>query len=340
MSLTHSALALATVAIGGAMLTRGILRFRRHMDLRGKVAIVTGGSRGIGLAIARELVERGAKVTICARDELEMRDALEDLEARGGDVLAVTCDVTQADEISNVVDRTRERFGPVDVLVNNAGIIVVGPASAMTIADYRDTMDVNFEAPLLFMLDVIPEMRQRRQGRIVNIASFGGKVPAPHLATYCASKFALVGLSETLRTELAEENVFVTTVCPGLVRSGSSGHAKFKGQHRAEHAWFEAAANSPAMTIAPDRLARQVVDALVVGQAELITPISAAIEAKLHGLLPGVAAEVITFFNRFLPAPTPPTPMRPGVDLGHVPSELLQKRQERAERDFNESDDE
>ena len=333
------AIGLAAVAGAGYYATHRLIGYRRRIDLHRKVAIITGGSRGIGLAIARELVARGTRVTICARDEREMRAAQDDLEARGGDVLAVTCDITQQDEIDNVIQRTRERFGPIDVLVNNAGIISVGPASAMTISDYRDAMDVNFEAPLLFILGVLPEMRDRRQGRIVNVASFGGKVPTPHLAPYCASKFALVGLSETLRTELTADNVFVTTVCPGLVRSGSSVHAKFKGRATAEHAWFSAGGNAPIVAISPDTLARKIVDALVIGQAELITPLIALAETKIQGLLPNLSTEIISFLNRFLPTGIGPTRARLGKDLGPTPTDFLQRRQQAAEQRYNESDD-
>ena len=289
----------ATVGVGAAALAAAIVRQKRYFDLTAKVAIVTGGSRGIGLAIARELVARGAKVTLCARGEDDLRHAQEDLQGRGGDVLTVVCDVTQADEIQNVVQQTRERFGRIDVLVNNAALIAVGPHTNMTLADYRDAMDVVYEGPLLFMLDVLPEMRQRGSGRVVNVASFGGKMPSPHLAPYCAAKHALIGLSETLRTELVDDGVYVTTVCPGMVRSGSAlRSAKFKGQHAKERAWFTSGDVTPVLSIEPTRLAKRIVDAMVHGDAELITPFNAALTSSLHGAFPGISTEVATLLNR------------------------------------------
>lgn len=336
-----SALCVATLATGlagaGAFLaTRAIVRSRRHFNLEGRVAIVTGGSRGIGLALAHELTRRGAKIVICARKEEELRAAQDELEQAGADMLSVICDVTQQDEIANVVRQTRDRFGRIDVLVNNAGTISVGPVSHMKLADYRDAMDTNFEGPLLFMLDVIPEMRKRGSGRIVNIASFGGKMPAPHMAPYSASKFALVGLSETLRTELADDGVYLTTVCPGLVSSGSTINAKFKGQKAKERAWFETGDNAPGITITPQQLARQVVNALQNGDAELVTPLPAKLAAVAHGLSGGISAEVIVLMNRLLPKRS----TAPSADFASYGRNINEKvdphtarRQRRAEED-------
>jgi short-subunit dehydrogenase len=293
--------AAAGAGIAGYLLTRAFVRQRRWFDLRGKVAIVTGGSRGIGLEIARELARRGARLAICARNERELREAQEELEREGAEVLAMTCDITQQDEISDFVFQTRQRFGPIDVLVNNAGIITVGPVSHMTLADYRDSMDINFEAPLLFLLEIMPEMRGRRSGRIVNITSFGGKVAVPHLAPYCASKFALVGLSETLRMELADDGIFVTTVCPGLTRSGSAGHANFKGQQEKEFAWFNGGATLPVLSISAQRLASRVVDALQAGDAEVITPIVAKMQVLMNGVCPRTTSLLGRIVNALLP---------------------------------------
>jgi short-subunit dehydrogenase len=295
---------LVGAGVAAYLTARTMIRRRRYLDLNGTVAIVTGGSRGIGLEIARELARRGARITICARNERELRAAQEELEQIGAQVLAITCDVTQQDEIANVVHQTRQHFGPIDVLINNAGIISVGPVSHMSLADYRDAMDINFEAPLLFMLEVMPEMRERGSGRIVNITSFGGKVATPHLAPYCASKFALVGLSETLRMELADDGVFVTTVCPGLTRSGSSVHALFKGQQAKEHAWFKAGANAPLITISSARLARKVVDALQHGDAEVIAPLIAKLQVMMNGVCPNTVSTLGTLANALLPGRT------------------------------------
>lgn len=280
---------------------RALLRQYRKFDLRGKIAVVAGGSTGIGFAIACELASRGSHVAICARHERELRRAQEKLEAFGVPVLAATCDITDAGQVAEFLQQVRVQLGAIDVLVNNAGTIVVGPVSHMLERDYRDVMETNFFGPLHTLLAVMPEMRERGSGRIVNITSFGGRVPTPHFATYAASKFAFVGLSETLRTELLDDGVYVTTVCPGLVRSGSTPHAQFKGQHEKEKAVFETMANMPVLTISPERLARKIIDAMVHGEPELITPWVAAVQAKLHGLAPGWTAEFISMLNLLLP---------------------------------------
>ncbi|MEJ7710408.1 MAG: SDR family oxidoreductase [Pyrinomonadaceae bacterium] len=137
-----------------------------------------------------------------------------------------------------MVQRVTETLGGIDVLINNAGLIQVGPLEVMTLEDYEEAMRTHFWAPLYTILAVLPQMRRRQEGRIVNISSIGGKIAVPHLVPYSASKFALVGLSTGLRTELAKDKIVVTTVSPGLIRTGSPRNATFKGKHREEYAWF------------------------------------------------------------------------------------------------------
>jgi NAD(P)-dependent dehydrogenase (short-subunit alcohol dehydrogenase family) len=318
----QAALALGAVGVATYFIGRALVRQSRYFDLRGRVAIVTGGSRGLGLALARELVSRGALVAICARDERELRAAIEDLTGRevreGGDdagvdepqdlspVFAGTCDVADPEQVARFVLQVREHFGrPVDVLVNNAGIVQVGPASHMKLRDYRDAMNVNYFGAVHFVTNLMPQMRQRRRGRIVNITSFGGKIPPPHLLPYAASKYAMVGFSETLRAELLEDGVYVTTVCPGLMRTGSPLNALFKGQQEKEFKWFATGDNLPIVSISPARMARQVIDAMQHGQAELISPAVARWQTKLFALMPGFATDVAGMINRLLPGRAP-----------------------------------
>src|SRR5262249_49606137 len=162
--------------------------------------------------------------------------AKEKLNEHAPFVTTYECDLENPDEIENFFERIRREIGSVDVLINNAGIIEVGPLDTMDLADYANAMQVHFWAPLLCIEHVLPDMRRRGEGRIVNISSIGGEIGVPHLAPYCASKFALNGLSQSLRAELAGEGIYVTTVCPGLMRTGSPRNALFKGKHRAEYA--------------------------------------------------------------------------------------------------------
>lgn len=291
------------VAAGGAALLALRARKGRHYSLENRVALITGGSRGLGLVIARELADRGAAIAICARDGNELRRAETDLERRGADVLSVVCDVTDREQVKSMIDRVHERFGRVDVLVNNAGVIQVGPMEHMTLDDYEHAMQVHFWGPLYTSLAVLPEMKKRKDGRIVNISSIGGKLSVPHLLPYSASKFALTGLSEGLHAELAKDGIVVTTVCPGLMRTGSPRNAEFKGQNTAEYTWFAISDSLPITSIAAERAARQIADAIERGEAELILSPQARIAAQFHGLFPGATAEFLGLVTRLLPAP-------------------------------------
>jgi short-subunit dehydrogenase len=217
--------------------------------------------------------------------------------------MAVRCDVTNNAEVKELMTIVEDRFGSIDVLVNNAGVIQVGPIRVMTRGDYEEAMKIHFWGPLNTILNVLPSMRRRKQGRIVNISSIGGKISVPHLVPYSASKFALVGLSEGLRAELLNEGMYVTTVCPGLMRTGSPRNADFKGQHRAEYAWFSIADSLPLVSIEAERAARQIIDACRKGQAELVISLQAKLAVVFHGLFPGLTSDLLSVVDRLLPAP-------------------------------------
>src|SRR4051812_27567126 len=167
-------------------------------NLRGKVALVTGGSRGLGLAIARVLKRRGCDVAVCARDPRELMRVVDELG-----VLAIPCDVSVPSQVEEAIRVVGDHLGPIDILINNAGVIQVGPIETMTLEDFQESLAINFYGALHTTLAVLPQMRARHRGRIVNVTSIGGKVAVPHLIPYDCAKFALVGLSEGLRAELA-----------------------------------------------------------------------------------------------------------------------------------------
>lgn len=290
---------------GGAIAAAAtIARFaRRTFDLRGKVVFITGGSRGLGLLLAREVARRGARVAICGRDQDTLVRAADDLRRRGAGVMALACDVTLQDEVRRTIGQILREWRRIDVLINNAGIIQSGPMEVMTLDDYRQAMETHFWGPLYAILEVLPAMRRRGGGRIVNISSIGGKISVPHLLPYSASKFALVGLSEGLRAELAKDGIVVTTVCPGLMRTGSPRNALFKGKHRAEYAWFTISDSLPGASMSADRAARQIVRAFCRGDAEVILSLPAIAAQKAHGLAPGLVSTAMGWVNRLLPAP-------------------------------------
>jgi NAD(P)-dependent dehydrogenase (short-subunit alcohol dehydrogenase family) len=269
---------------------------------KGKIVLITGGSRGLGLELARLWARCGARVGICARTADDLHSAIEELQHISDDVFAQPCDVTLKSQVQEFVESARSRWGTIHAIVNNAGIIQAGPVECMTIDDYRQAMDTHFWGPLHMIEAALPDLKQN-QGHIVNIASIGGKISVPHMLPYCASKFALVGLSEGLRAEFSLAGVKVTTVCPGLMRTGSPRNAWFKGKHRAEYAWFNISDSLPLLSINSERAAQKIIHAAARGQAYVSLSVPAKIGIRLHGLFPGITARVLSFINRFLPAP-------------------------------------
>ena len=150
----------------------------REESLAGEVALITGGSRGLGLKLAERLLDEGCRVAICARDETELEEARLSLE-KAGDVLAIPCDVGDRPGVRRMVDQVTDRFGPIDLLINNAGVITVGSVHSMTLHDFQHAMKVMYWGTLYPTLAVLPQMRSRRSGRIVNVTSVGGKISMP-----------------------------------------------------------------------------------------------------------------------------------------------------------------
>lgn len=294
------------LAVGGAGLLlagRALIRRLTEYDLQGRSVLITGSSRGLGLVLARECVKQGARVSICARDAEELERARQDLNQRGADVFAVACDLTNPSDVGRMVRAVYDHFGHIDVLINNAGVILVAPNEEMTISDYEEAMKTNYWAAVYTTLAVMPKMRDRAEGRIVNIASIGGKISVPHLLPYSASKFALVGWSSGLRAESAKDGIVVTTICPGLMRTGSPRNASFKGQHRAEYAWFSVGDSLPLISMSAERAARQILTACKRGEAEVILSLPAKLAVGFQSLFPGMTAEMLKLANRMLPGP-------------------------------------
>jgi len=309
--------------VGSALLARS-----RAADLHEQVAVVTGGSRGLGLLLARELAREGCKVVICARDATELERARESLEraVEGAEVLTVVCDVSEQAQVARLVAEATARFGRVDILVNNAGIITVGPFQNMTLRDFENSMGIIYWGTVYATLAAAPGMLERGAGRIVNITSVGGKVSVPHLLPYTSAKFAAVGFSEGLRAELAGTGVSVTTVVPGLMRTGSPLNAFFKGKQEGEFAWFAAGDSLAFVSMDAGRAARQIVAAAKRGQAEKTLSLPAILIARFNGLFPGATANLLGLVTRLiLPRPDgAETGIARGMDVhGRMDARLL-----------------
>ena len=256
-----------------------------------KVALVTGGSRGLGLELARQICARGGKVALIARDSEELARAKTDLDRFATEVLTIQCDLLETAQIQSAVQQILQRFGKINILINNAGTIEIGPIEHMQLKDFDRSMRLHFWAPFILYLLLAPHMRANG-GRIVNISSIGGRIAVPHMAAYSASKFALAGFSDAIRAELARDNILVTTVTPGLMR---------KGDHAAEYKWFDWSRKIPFASISVERAARKIVNACRRGKPVLVMPWSAYFIITANALFPNLTARVMKIVNRSLP---------------------------------------
>jgi NAD(P)-dependent dehydrogenase (short-subunit alcohol dehydrogenase family) len=306
---TGIAAAAATgVVVVAAAAAAYALRPRPVKRRPGQIVLITGGSRGLGLALAERYARSGAKLILTARDQEELARARYTLLARAAiqspdDVLLIPADLTDAAQATNLIEHAIAHFGRIDVLINNAGIIEVGPVEDQPLAAYRRAMATNFFAALHTTHAALPHLL-RRQGNgdaaIVNIASIGGKFAMPHLLPYVASKFALVGFSEGLYAELRHKGIRVTTVCPGLMRTGGEVHAHYTGQTKKEQRWFTLAARTPILSASVKHAADKIYKAVAAGRAEITITPQAWLAARAAGLAPATTQYLASLTNQLL----------------------------------------
>lgn len=313
----------ALAPIGAVAAALGGIR-RPGDDLSGEVALITGASRGLGLALARELACRSCRLVICGRNQDDLERAAAELRARGADVETVAGDITDEAMPQRLIDTATERYGRLDILISNAGIIRVGPVDSTAPEDYETALQTMALAPVRLAMAALPGMQQRGHGRIVTIASIGGKVSVPHLLPYATAKFAAVGFSEGLRAELGSGPVTVTTVVPGLMRTGSHLNAFFASRQEEELTWFALGASLPLVSMDAERAARQIVEAIRARRAEVILTPLGQVVARTTGIAPGVTARILHLASQLgLPEPA----ARPG---GAVPGHRLQPAMSKA----------
>lgn len=305
-----AAIGLSTAAVTGGAAVYACTRFRHPGRLRrGQVAVITGSSSGLGLALARRFGRAGLKLVLAARNKEQLEQAKRELLTSGSiaseaDVLTVVGDLTDQKEAQSLIDATLQVFGTIDVLINNAGVIEVGPVENQPIEAYQRAMATNFFGALYVTYAALPILLEKKEGAIVNISSIGGKVAVPHLLPYVASKFALTGFSEGLHSELRRKGVRVTTVCPGLMRTGGENHAHFYGLIDKEKTWFQTAARTPVLAASASRAADRIFRAAHSGRAELTITPQAWLAARFVGIAPGTAQVFSAFINEHL-LPTP-----------------------------------
>jgi NAD(P)-dependent dehydrogenase (short-subunit alcohol dehydrogenase family) len=310
-------------ALGAFWTARAALRRWQaaRYDLRGRVVLISGGSRGLGLLLAREYARLGAKLALVARDAVALEHACEELRSTGTEVLGVACDVSEEEQVRDMVDRVAASFGRIDLVVNDAGTIEVGPLSTMTTDDFAEAMDINFWGAFNVIHHALPHLKSGA-GRIVNISSIGGLLSVPHLLPYSASKFALTGFSLGLRAELAQRGISVVTICPGLMRTGSPVNAQFKGNVSAEFAWFSVADSLPFLSMKAERAAREIVRASRRGDVLLVLGWPAKLAALANALFPSLVVRSSELIARALPQSTDPSAVSGRQIERRVPSWL------------------
>jgi short-subunit dehydrogenase len=270
-------------------------------DLAGEVAIVTGASRGLGLELARELGRHSVRLVICARHASALREVADQLRADGVEVTAISCDITEESSARLLVDTALSTYGRLDIVVNNAGIIQVGPVASSQLSDYESAIRTMALAPVRLTLTALPVMRERGHGRILNITSIGGKISVPHLLPYCMAKFAVVAFSEGLRAELGSGPITVTTAVPGLMRTGSHVQAMFRGQREKEFTWFSLGASLPLISKDATRAAKRIVSAMRGRRAEVILTPFGQVAARGAAIFPTITARVLHAVSLTLP---------------------------------------
>ena len=330
------------IAAGLAAATVVTLVLRRtRYELTGKNVVITGGGRGLGLALAREVARRGARVGLCARSEIELDAARKELEAAGTVVATSVCDVRDEGSVERAFASLTFALGPPDVLINNAGIIAVGPIDALELGDFYDTMDTNFFGALRTTNAVLPAMRARRDGRIVNITSLGGELAIPHMLPYCASKFAFAGYSQGLAAEVARDRVRVTTVLPGLMRTGSPPNATFAGQTKKEYALFALGDATPLSTVSVEHAAKVIVDGAERGAQRVVVSWQAKLALFARGLSPELVVKLLTLTGFALPRAGEKPEHRPGYasesSITRSPLNALSKRASVEQNEFLDS---
>jgi NAD(P)-dependent dehydrogenase (short-subunit alcohol dehydrogenase family) len=308
---------------------------------RPRTALVAGGSRGLGLLVARELAGRGLRTTICARDPEEVERAVRQLrQDHGLELQGLVCDVADGAAVRQMVREVEREHGGIDVAIHVAGVIQAGPLTAVTEDLFREAIDIMVWGPIHLALAVLPGMRDRGFGRLGTVTSIGGVVSPPHLLPYATAKFGAVGFSQGLHADLAGTDVTATTIVPGLMRTGSDRHALFTGDPAKEYAWFSVAASLPLLSMDAERAARLMVDAVLGGRPMVILTPLAKVATRFAALAPSTTTRLLRLASRALPTGSGPGAVVEGSTarrrLGSVVVDRLTTLGTRAAQRFNE----
>jgi short-subunit dehydrogenase len=255
------------------------------MEITGKVVVVTGASMGIGEAIAKAFLDRGASVVLLSR-EVDRAEAARDRLGQKERTLALSCDVRHREEIDRVIGVTAGQFGRIDVWVNNAGHGLIDSVAKMDLSACRDLFETNLFGTIAGMQAVIPIMKQQESGTIINISSVAGHVPLAYSAAYSASKFAMNAIGKAARIELRKRNINVLTVCPGYVRTNFSANA-VRGEE------LKKVRPSTVRGITAERVARATLAGYRKQKREVIVPWTMIGAVTLYQLFPALVEKAM-----------------------------------------------
>ncbi|WP_168207567.1 SDR family NAD(P)-dependent oxidoreductase [Microlunatus elymi] len=266
------------------------------------VAWVAGASRGLGLALARELGLAGYRVVITARTAADLERARELLQADGVSVRTIVHDVRDPVAARDVVAEVEATWGSIDTVIAVAGLMKVGPLPQRA-EDYDQSIDIMLRGPINVVHAVLPSMQVRGDGRIGIVTSIAGLIPVPHLVPYTAAKFGALGFSRGLTEELRGSGISVSTIIPGLMRTGGHWHADYSGQPGNEYAWFTALSALPVISIEADRAAKIIVGGVLRGRSKIIFTLPALAGDLLYRLSPEAVGLLLGWAGRLLPGP-------------------------------------
>lgn len=271
-------------------------------QLRSPVAVVAGGSRGLGLAVARELGLAGHRVVITARTADDLRRAADLLDSEGISVITRVHDVRDASGSRDLVAEIESEYGPVETLIMVAGVLKVGPVPDRA-EEYDEPIDIMLRGPINVVHAVLPGMRKRGRGRIGIVTSIAAIIPTPHLVPYTAAKFGAIGFAQGLTEELRGQPISVTTIVPGLMRTGGHWNAEYDGRPSQEYAWFAALSSLPVVSIAAERAAAIIVRAVLAGRTKIIFTPLARLGELAYRVSPGITTGLLGAAGRLLPGP-------------------------------------
>jgi NAD(P)-dependent dehydrogenase (short-subunit alcohol dehydrogenase family) len=318
----------AATGVGVFLVTSALIKEITKYNLAGKVILITGGSRGLGLALARQLAARGAKLAICARSADKLELIRQELEQLGTEVIAMPVDVTERDQVDTMINDIITRYGRLDVLINNAGIVQIDPELTLSTEDYEQAMQTNFWAPLYTIHAALPHFREQGEGKIVNITSVGARTNIPRKLSEKEKKFVAVGLSEALVKELKKDNIDVVTVMPDLLPTGVPKNITVRKNYDVEYAWFKLANASPGLEKRVEAEAQKIIRVLEYGHSEPVLSLSGKLATIVKRIAPPWVNAMIVVTDKFLPGAATGSQSKQNipVQLPQTPQGLLPEK--------------